>query len=79
MESKIIKLQKELKAQVIWSQNVDQKEVINKNRFDMYAQKVANDLYILDRYIEKKSPNDYNFIVENILPDYEIKLGDGQH
>lgn len=78
MHSKIVKLHKDLRGQYLWVQSVDEKEIINKHRFDMYAQRVANDLYILDRYIENQNQNDYNYIVENILPDYEVYKGDGK-
>jgi len=79
MHNKIVKLHKELRGQYIWSQNVDEKEVINKHRFDMYCQRIAADFYIIDRYIRTSNDNDYNFIVENIIPNYKWYKGDGSY
>lgn len=76
MHKKISILHSELRSKVVWAKNVKQNEIINKHRFDMFVMKVNYEFRILDRYMKNLNNDDYKYIVENILPDYEVRNGE---
>lgn len=76
MHNKIAKLHKKLEAQFLWAQNVDEKEIYCPHRFDLFYHKVSYDFLWVDRYMKTLDKNDYDYIVENILPAYEWRTGE---